>query len=503
MSRHRRWMSAATLLALVCLVPGPTIRAQNSGLKFEDLLKRVPQGANLILLVDVDGLLNSPLGQREDWRSKAASRTSQSLWLSPDDTKAVVSANFDLFTFQENWKVGLVEVREALPDLETLAAREGGFVESVQNTKATWTPRGFYLFSLPPNTVGFAAPAERQKLGNWLRQVVIQPRKAPPAFADQAVYRAEKGSQIVVAIDLNGAVAPQLAEPWLNTIKGVASAKLDPKLLAARLASAKSAFLQIDVTQNITGTLRVDFDLPVDYATIVMKDILLTLLDNYGTSLPELDTWTPQVDGKTVELSGRLSAESVAKILSLGRPPELTPRYESLGNTPPPRADQPTPAAPAPPEKADIVKASQQYFRSVTDLLDGLKSQKFTNYSSAKTWYDRYAKQMEELPILGVDKDLLDWGSKVARTLREMSMGITGSVAGRKYELAGQPNGYGGYAYGGYGYYSANSTSYDQAVLKRQGDAALGVSLTQRWQVLDTTIADMRRAMTEKYQVDF
>ena len=98
-----------------------------------------------------------------------------------------------------------------------------------------------------------------------------------------------------------------------------------------------------------------------------------------------------------------------------------------------------------------------------------------------------------------MDKELLDWGAKVARTMREMSSGINYYAQNQSYTLASQPNG----GYAGYGYYSANSKGYDQAVIKRQSEAKMSVDLDVRWQFVETSVADMRRKLVEKYNVDF
>jgi hypothetical protein len=148
---------------------------------------------------------------------------------------------------------------------------------------------------------------------------------------------------------------------------------------------------------------------------------------------------------------------------------------------------------------SDVVNASQAYFRSVASLIEGLKGTERPTYRSTKLWYDRYAKQIEELSILGVDKDLLDWGAQVSRTFREMSTGINYYSQNQKYTVASDPNG----VYAGYGYWYANSKSYDASVIKKQSDAMMSVDLDKIWQKLEISMADIRRKMVEKYKVDF
>ena len=61
-----------------------------------------------------------------------------------------------------------------------LAAREGGYVETIENTPVAWTPRDFYLFDFPGNLVGFASPTERKSLVGWFRSALFKPRDFPP-----------------------------------------------------------------------------------------------------------------------------------------------------------------------------------------------------------------------------------------------------------------------------------------------------------------------------------
>jgi hypothetical protein len=490
---HRLRAGVGTLLAIAFLAA--TAPAQTASRKYGELLKRIPEQSNVLLLVDVDGLFRSPLGQSEGWQARAASQSARGLGLSAEVSKVVVAANLDLQSLDENWKLGMAEVR-GTPNLGRLATREGGFVETLQNTPVAWTPRGFYLFSFPPQVIGFVAEADRQALSKWIMSTLVRPRTFPPGFADRAIHRADVGAQIVLALNLTDAVSPKLAEPWLGAQEGVRKAKLDAELLAMRLAEVKSASLQVDVARAMQGTLRIDFRFPVDYAGPVLKELILTVLDEYGAGLPELASWNLAFDAnkQAVELSGRLGEESVRRILSVVGPPRLT------ASTRPDTAAQPAAAPPAEaPAQNDPVRTSQAYFRSVVDLLDGLKQQNRPTYRSMKLWYERYAKQIEELPILGVDQDLLAWGSKVSLTLREMASGINFSAKDQTFRLAASPTG----TYDGYGTNDSSGPQVNRDMLKAQSNAKLSVDLDARWQAMQTSIADMRRAMVAKYKVDF
>ena len=130
----------------------------------------------------------------------------------------------------------------------------------------------------------------------------------------------------MLAFDLADAVSPKMAEPWLNAIDVIKKTKTDASLLAPRLASVKSAFLVVKVDQGIEGNLRIDFERDVDYTAKVARQLILDILDDYGAELPEMKTWTLSFEKKTaVEMRGRLSEESVRKVLSMAHLPRLAP----------------------------------------------------------------------------------------------------------------------------------------------------------------------------------
>ncbi len=489
-------MRFSPLAKAILLVAGlsATALGQGSSVKYGTLLQRIPESTNLLLLADVEALFNSPYGRGQQWREKAAQASGQKLGLTDDITRFVVAAGVELQDAEINWRVGMAQFHGGMPDIQRLAAREGGFVETISRTQVAWTPRGFYLVTFKPDIMGFVAPTTRQAISRWITSTFVKPRTFPPSFADRAIYRADRDSQVVLVLNLDQAIAPPLLETWLASQDYVKKARLDPKLLSETLATVKSAFLQVEVKESIQGTIVVESQFDLNYAKTIGKDLVLSVLDEYGAALDELPTWSGGVEGKTITLSGRMSEESLRRVLSLARLPRLTPPKSSESEELAPVQPAQAAAVASKYDKPDVVRASQAYFRSVADLLAGLKRQKANNASSAKLWYERYAKQIEELPLLGVDKDLLDWGAKVARTLREMAYGVNYSMQDRKYALSTADGGY----YGGYAVSNA-----PQEAIRRQGEATLNVSIDARWQVLNTSVSDMRRMMVDRYKVDF
>ncbi|MEO6809228.1 MAG: hypothetical protein ABI353_08980 [Isosphaeraceae bacterium] len=481
-----------------------------AGKPFDELMKRIPDQANILLLINTDQLLDSPLGRRENWRETVGDRPTGVFGLSNDMARLAMAAGVDLDSLNVHWKIGMAESRGSVPKLSTLASREGGYVEQLETQNVAWTPRNFYLFSFPNRIIGFAAPADRQAMAGWIVKTLAKPRTFPPGWADLAVYRANGGTPIVLAVNLARAISPKHAEVWLRSADRAKNAKGSADLVAQRLATAKSALIQVDVKETIQGTLRVEFEEPVSTYASQIKPIVLDLLADYGAELSEIKTWTTEAKGNILTMTGRLSKADVARVLSVVTAPRLS-AHGSYGATPneddnaEASAKAEPPAEPPPATPADtVLKASKGYFLAVVDITQSLRTQKASSRRTQNLWYDRAAKQIEELPILNIDSDLLDWGSTVARTFREMSLGIHTNVKDQAHRIAGTAGGY----YGGYGVgYGVGSVGPGRAaeaeVIKKQSNAVMDVELDKVWQTIQISIADTRRKMTEKYKVEF
>ena len=233
----RNSLLPALLIVAGVAAPSP---AQGTGRKFDDLLQRVPNEANAMVLVNVDALFNSPLGKSEKWRERSAERPTGVLGVSADVSRFVIAAGMDLSTMEERWKVGMLATHSNPPNLGTLAAREGGYVEQLQTQNVAWTPRNLYLVSFPEKIVGFAVPSDRQIMSAWMRNLFVKPRKFPSGWTDRAINRAEAGSPIVLAINLEDAIAAKSVEAWLRTSedKLVKNSSLNFDVISAKLAGA-------------------------------------------------------------------------------------------------------------------------------------------------------------------------------------------------------------------------------------------------------------------------
>ena len=235
--------------------------------------------------------------------------------------------------------------------------------------------------------------------------------------------------------------------------------------------------------------------------------------------------WEGKVNGKQLRLTGTLSAGGMRQIFSLMDPPTAAivaaPTSDDQGT-----GEQDTP-----------VVATQKYFASISQYSKDLRNKEPQRIAQYGIWFDKYARKIDQLPMVNVDNDMLDYGAYVSQQFRNAGWAIQGiGVQSRVRQVEGNTalasggynnyNGgyaYGGVTYGGYGYrggyargggIGSNATGMaQQAGLRaqqRQGttirvqEKAKGTSAARAiMKDIENTTAQVRRAMTQKYNVEF
>jgi hypothetical protein len=259
------------------------------------------------------------------------------------------------------------------------------------------------------------------------------------------------------------------------------------------------------------GKIKVDFARDVSALSELAKPNLLTVLQERGLMIDDLNSWTAKAQGKLVTLEGELSESGLRLVSSLISPP--TP---ALGGA------EKEPSAEA---AADATaKATQAHFRAVNELLEDLRGKR----GQAKTvgqigvWFDNYARRVDRLPMVNVDKEMLDYSRYVSQQLRNSAMAIKGIGIRSGVRQAQETTqgvstpyasggGYDNYRYGRYGWYagveSRGMNRYEQAqtgarirMEERGTGAAQARSIMQD---IENVTAQVRRTMTEKYNLEF
>lgn len=509
-------------LCLLIIVGGsPFASAQ-----FSELIGRVPKDANTAIFIDTDKIFKSPVAAEGRWRQRheAAFRAGVSA-ISTRATQVVLSARMDLEFGRSVWELSLARFPDGA-QIGDVAGRFGGTIDMVEGKSAARLPGDLFVVQLTDRVLAAHTPANRQDVGRWLRSTdIADPSQRYSDYLGRAYrYATEVGTPLIMAIDLNQAASETQWAAGLGRFESWKGSEEETLAAAKLLAGIEGVTLGVTFGDRVAGSIRVDFSASPSTVAESGKDLLIEVLENHGSMIEDFRDWSPSVRDNTFRLSGPVSEAGLRRLLSVLALP--APLAGALDDVQLSQDDSPESAARV---------ASQQYFRSVTVLLDDLrgkgKRDGVKTFGQAATWYAKYARKIDALPLLNVDPLLVDFGRRVADGLRggEMSMKGVGMrtavrTAGPTATYDGYDDGYYGGSYGGYrGYYNSYGAGYGvgqggavnlaqsslraeqqaETVVRTQERVAGAAAVQQLWTQIDQATAEIRRDMTAKYQVEF
>jgi hypothetical protein len=501
----------AVLLAAL-LVPPPA-RAQ-----FRELVDRLPRTANAIVILNMEKAKNSPLGKAEGWSVKVGQAFEAGISRVPRvATRFVLAAELDFQTMQPTWEVALMDTAQPLSQDEIIKQRRG-IPDVVEKLPAVAMANNVILVQFAPTTFGAMGPANRQAVVRWVREVQSKSRQPLSPYLEKAAgYSDDAGTEIIMAVDLDGVfawerVAKYLAKPEHE--KMIRDANADVKTVTNLLAGIQGVRVGIRIGERPSGRVTVDFAHKVTISAPLAKRLLLTVLSDGGLRISDFDEWNVTVKETTVSLDGTLSLAGMRRLLSLIDSPASSESGSASDSGP--SADP----------KSAMLVASRDHYKAVTTLMKDLKEdmKDLKSLSHSMVFFDKYAKKIENLPILNVDEEMLAFSGWVAQQVRDCAgsvrtMGIrSGEREAHTFGDLGPTvvGGRGAGAYGPYGGYGGYGVVYKydplsevkgtvaaRRVVKSEERAIMASDVhTIRDQLLRAN-ADIRRKMTQKYQVEF
>jgi len=461
--------------------------------EFDKLTEKIPRGANAIMLIDVDAALASPIAKANSWQSRIqVGGADRPLYLPPEADKVVVAAQLDeVRGFTRTWEVAMMGLKEPMP-ISLVARAEGGYADTVNGVKVAWVPSDAYFIDIDPNTLGLMAPADRQTISRWADRAKMGKSTELTEYLRVAAIEAGKGPQFVMAIDTTNAIQPHRLRARLEESEYVKSKKLNTDELLTLIGGLQGVVLKITLTDKIQASARIDFSTSVKLSSEAAKGLILESLTVLQMELPDTEDWTCSIGGSSMLFEGEFSNDGLRRVLSLMEIP--TTKFSSL-------KDQNVEA----PSQDDAAKNSLAYFQSTEVLLKDLRS-KSKSASGDAYWIDRYASKIDNLPILHVDDDLLDYGQKLSGTLRVMSgarkmTNLQGGAASRaNLAQATFDNGYG---YGNFNYSTPKSRETSAGNARANAAATGTATKLEGWNLIDNAAVEIRREMTKRYSVEF
>lgn len=481
--------------------------SSNAHAQFDDLLRRIPADATAIMVIDVKGVHQSPIALRQKWGEKHQQTYAQTpLILPPEADRIVLAADLDSSDeFETRWEAAVMSLSEAIP-MQSVARSESGYLDKLNGLEVAWTPSNAYFVGFEERTLGAMFPAERKDVSRWIGYANRNKEVLISDYLKAAADKVNAKTQIVLAIDLKDVIDPQKLKEQLATSPVLKGNTRKAEQLFPIIMGIQGATLSITLGDTAEGEFRVDFSDETEPFYSFARPMLFNVLNRVGANIGELDKWRTKNDGNAIVTSGRLSDTQLRRIFSLMEVPST--KFSTLKD-----ADVDSPGS-----QTQVARASKAYYSSVAALIEDLRKTLEDTRDNHAVWMERYARKVDRLPLLHVDKDLLDWGANVGETFRVMALSTRSSgirTGVRKSRIYGnyQLNYHdtGGVAYSGYngrgyastGYTTARKNSSVKAQIKTEERAKAKAVRYESWKGLEDATAEIRRTMTERYQVEF
>ncbi|MCA8998265.1 MAG: hypothetical protein KDA80_14800 [Planctomycetaceae bacterium] len=484
-----RFLAYGSLVALFVVCCGHEVFAQG---EFQNLLQKVPNSANAIMCIDAEAVHASAMAKANGWDQKhEAAYVDKPFILPPEADRLVVASQlWPNQEFRQAWELGVMSLREPV-SMRQVARLEGGYVDEIGGLQAVWTPSDAYFVAFEPQLLGVMHPAERQAVSRWATAASAGKTGRLSSYLESASSVVSESTQIVLALDLQDSIQPHRLQEWL------ADHSDDQAMTSSWskvIRSAQGVMLQVRLTNKAEGELRIDFAESTAPLENNAKKLTLNALDRLGIAVDDLEKWNFELQSRSIVMKGDLSESGLRRIFSLLELP--TSKFSSVDEQ----------SLSAMDSEAEVIKASQAYFSSVTTLLDDIRKEFETNRDArsgySAMYMDRYARRIDRLPILNVDEELLAFGAQVGQTMRDASVSqkSSGVQAGVRNSQV-----YGNYLYNyeGSGYYGVRSTSSVRNQIQREEAAVAKDVRFTNWKEIEDATAEIRQRMTAKYQAQF
>ncbi len=469
------------------------------GSPFDELLTRVPAGANTLVLIDVENTLASPIAQKEGWgKQLELNYVERPIFLPPEANRLVMAAALRSGDdFARLLELAAMELSEPM-SMRSIARSEGGYIDQINGVTAAWTPSDAYFVSLGDRELGVMFPAERQFVSRWVDFTKKNRDNVLSDYLREVTQLANKKVQILLAIDLKDVVNPRELDENLRDSPILKKAKLSVQDVSRVLASIQGAVLRVAVGKDVQAQLRIDFAADVAPIKAVAKEMVIQALDNLGAHVTDLESWKVELTDRAILMRGPLSKDGQRRVFSVVEIPST--KFSTLKEAGEGEAEAPT--------ESEIREASLTYYRATDVLIKDLRRDLRGNKASSAVM-ERYARKIDRMPILRVDEELLDYGGQLAETLRAMALskrqgGIQSGVATTGMRNSSAYHGYyAGYGAQGASLYSAKYSQADRSARKASAMAESKNMRVQGFKLIDDHSAAIRRQMTKKYDVEF
>jgi hypothetical protein len=458
---------------------------------FEALARRLPETGNALGLIDFKAILDAPLARAENWSSKA-----ELINLPSSISRLALSGAFSPAVAQHEWRYGVAELTGPL-EIDELARKVGGAATTIADRPALMTMEQMAFVQLAPTEIALDFAANRQDLTRWIRVAQSNTTLVLSEYLRDFV-KVNAAAPIRFALDTRDLFDPAGVRRSLRGMSALANDRGNVERVAALIDSMRGISLTVRVNQDIRASLRLDFGREISRERVPVDEVLRAALKEQGLYLPDFDQFRTEVRGRSVFFEGTLSEAGLRQALtalldtrhslhSLGTDSAFSPGAEGLDSA---------------------VSRSRRYFNGVLNLIDDLRRQKRSLRTTREYahWYEHTARRIDQLPLVGVDERLLDFGAQVAEKLRAMAWSLRGVRIDVNQLSSHRRSGStaGGWGFGpGPGGVFFNNNFADVAQAQSNVVAAGARDRVALWSQIDAAIGQTRRDMSRQFGVEF
>lgn len=417
-----RYLSAATILVGSLLLQSTCSFAQPQTPDVPELLQLLPADTNAVAIVRVaDNELLRRASQVPDWVTLVVRGTHHQPGR-PSDS---------IFSLAPR-PTGLSVTRIA----ETL----GRPTEQIGNRVSVHAPRG-YLTEISPRVLGLQSPGQRQAFGRWVRWAQGRQRETASSYI-QSLGKLSEAS-VVLGLDLADMIEPERLIERIRLLKSAPADEKAQQALLEQFMQVHGVSLQIDLKGQEPHPVRLTIDFTAAPAPAeIVHELVIQIVDDLGLHLDELNQGTLSAKPTAVEISMSFSDAAVEQVLALFIAP--------LPEEPVDSTVAQTPVTSTKAEQRDTPdEINRQYFLAIDRLVLTLQRQsnRSSNHMQVATWHRQFASRIRNLPVTGVDRELIAYANQIADGLEALAGNLRNEardlmVAEQSIQTSFQPNGW-------------------------------------------------------------
>ncbi len=489
-----------------------------------ELLNKLPDWANALVVVNLKDILASPFAQKEQWdKFLPLDILGGSVPLPKNAETSVLAAHLEPGTLKSQRDLALIQ-GGPFPAFKDLVKIENGSEETIAGVPAIFSPKNCYIVSFLPKQLAIVSPAHRQDTARWIRFAQANTEPALSSYLRQAHAAIADGYHIVIALDMHDAIDLNMVKRYLAQSPLLKGKKIDIDALARVLTSSRGIRIGVRFDQGIKATLAADFADNIKPFSAVLPALVMASLADMGGELDEFPVNNAAIQDKAFLISSTLTTKGLRKLMQLV-PPVSGPAIAANELPNPNKA----------PAVDNGVQLSQRYFKSIRDIANDVHNtadQKNDMILAAMS-YEKAASRIDILAVAGIDEELVKFSTFASSKLRAIADALRNAIveanaveSGRKVRVQVIP----GYYMGSYnlGPWNPNNpgdpfspqglyirpyivpptynVQTNDAELQGKQAEALAKGTKKRlelWRQLSDESANIRKKMTLKYKVEF